>query len=270
MKTVLVYFTTCVAVMAAALAMHLGGSSQLLVLLMGLAVFPLQKYVLKSGIRELGFRGCGLRSIAEAVVIPVAVLAAVAAVDLMFGMASVRPLGELGNPFSAGASFSSVWAFAGFLSAYAVILFALELVTEELMFRGFILGAFHRLGLRRAVLASAAIFSVWHVPLVVWEIGFDPLRTPVYLVNMLLLGLVLGEVYLWSKSLFPVALFHALWNDLEYNVFGFANQQMLLVGPQRALFDPEEGVAGTLVLAAAWLLVKAYARARAAAVPAGK
>jgi membrane protease YdiL (CAAX protease family) len=108
----------------------------------------------------------------------------------------------------------------------------------------------------KGIVLSSLFFGVWHLPIAIWGTGLDPVRTPLYLVNMALLGAAFGLLFVESRSLIPVAAFHALWNSLEYNLFGFMDQRALLVGSARVVFDPEEGYFGTvaLILALAFML----------------
>jgi membrane protease YdiL (CAAX protease family) len=241
-------------------ALHWGSQSQVLVLLMGLAVFPLQKFVYKAPIKDLGFRKCTPWQAAMGIVLPLVIIGLVALFDLLFGFAQMLPLTELHNPFNAS-PVSTIWGLTWFLALNAVILFVLEFVTEELMFRGFLLGKLVTLGEMKGLGIASILFGAWHIPIAVWGVGPDPVRTPLYIINMMLLGAVLGLLFLESHSLIPVAAFHALWNSLEYNLFGFLDQRALLIGSSRVLFDPEEGIIGTLfLLAAATVLI--YRRRR--------
>lgn len=242
-----VYFCIVLLLGSMSWALHLGPQSQLLVLLMGLAVFPLQKFVHKAPIKDLGFRKCTLGQLAEGIILPIAILGLVACVDLFSGAAHFVPLTELRNPFT-GSTVNTVLDLGWFLLLNATILFFLEFVTEELMFRGYILGKFVALGELKGVVLSSLFFGVWHFPIAIWGTGLDPVRTPLYLVNMALLGAAFGLLFVESRSLIPVAAFHALWNSLEYNLFGFMDQRALLVGSARVVFDPEEGCIGTIVL----------------------
>jgi membrane protease YdiL (CAAX protease family) len=248
MITVSIYFAVCLIVSGLAFALHMGPMSQVLVLLMGLAVLPIQKFIHKRPLSDLGFRACSWKQLIIAALLPCGIVGSIALIDIFGGTAVVQPLTTLKNPFTGGTPMTSVLDLAGFLAVYTGILFCLEFVTEELMFRGYILGALRRLGERKAVLISAGIFAIWHLPLAIWEVGFDPARTTIYIANMFLLGMLFGYVYVESNSLIPAALFHALWNGLEYNLFGFANQQMLFTGTSRIIFDPEEGLIGTGVM----------------------
>ena len=54
MITVIMYFLSCFCLGALSFALHWGASSQLLVLLMGLAIFPLQKWLHRGSLSDLG------------------------------------------------------------------------------------------------------------------------------------------------------------------------------------------------------------------------
>lgn len=259
MLTVALYVLVCAILGSMSWALHWGSQSQVLVLLMGLAVFPLQKFIHRAPISELGFRRCRWGQLGRGLFLPLVILGSVATIDLLSGAAQLLPLSALHNPFS-GSSVGTVSGLAWFLALNAAILFVLEFVTEELMFRGYILGKLTALGETRGLVIASAFFGLWHLPIAIWGVGLDSVRTPLYLVNMLLLGVVLGLLFLESRSLIPVAAFHALWNSIEYNLFGFMDQRALLIGTARVLFDPEEGLIGTIVLAltVAALLVRRY------------
>jgi membrane protease YdiL (CAAX protease family) len=247
MLPLVLYFLVCFLFGSLSWALHWGPASQVLVLLMGLAIFPLQKYVHKATIASLGFRWCTWGQIARGLALPVILLGSAGLGDLISGTAEIRPLTALHNPFS-GTQVSSISGLLGILALNGAILFLLEFVTEELMFRGYLLGKLLPLGELKALGISSMVFCLWHLPIAVWGAGFSTLRAPLYLVNMLLLGASLSLLFMESRSLIPVAAFHALWNSLEYNLFGFMDQQALFVGKSRVLFDPEQGFAGTVVL----------------------
>jgi len=263
MFPVTLYFSICFVLGGMSWALHWGSQAQVLVLIMGLAVFPLQKFIHKGSIKELGFRACSPGQLAMGIILPLVILGLIGSFDILVGVAQLRPLADLNNPFT-GAPVSSIGGLAWFLTLNGAILFLLEFVTEELMFRGYLLGKLLTLGEWRGLALASGVFGLWHLPIAVWGIGLDPLDTPVYLMNMMLLGAVLGLLFMRSRSLIPVAAFHALWNSLEYNLFGFMDQRALLVGNSRLLFDPEEGIVGTvpLILVVALLMVWRYAPGR--------
>ncbi len=247
MLSVIVYFLICFGLSALSWALHWSAQAQVLVLLMGLSVFPLQKYLHKAPIRELGFRLCTLEQLARGIFLPLVILGFIALADLLLGAAHLVPWSDVKNPFT-GSPVDGAWSLAELLLLNAGILFLLEFVTEELMFRGYLLGKLAARGEIRGLVLASLVFGAWHLPIAIWGAGFDPARTPLYIVNMTLLAAVLGLLFLESRSLIPVAAFHALWNTVEYNLFGFLDQKAILTGPSRVVFDPEEGCIGTVVL----------------------
>jgi membrane protease YdiL (CAAX protease family) len=263
MMIVAIYFLLCLFISAYAMASNLGPASQVLVLLMGLAILPLQKFVHKRPITDLGFRRCAWKYVLKAFAIPLLAVGAVAVLDLMFGVVHIESFYNLKIANSFGVSVASPSSLTVFILLTFAVLFLLEFVTEELMFRGYLLGKLRALGQLKGLWISSIIFGLWHLPIASWMIGLDPVRTPLHLINMTMLGVVIGLVFLESNSLIPAALFHALWNALEYSLFGFADQQRIFVGATRTLFDPEEGLVGTIVLLiCASLMLAARRKAR--------
>lgn len=248
------YFLVCFVVGAMSWALHWGAQAQVIVLVMGLSVFPLQKFLHKAPVRDLGFRRCTVGQLSLGLLLPILILGTVALADLVLGTAALQPLSILRNPFG-GNQVASLGDLGTLLLLNAGILFLLEFVTEELMFRGYLLGKLLVLGEGRALLAASGVFGLWHLPIALWGVGFEPVRTTLYLLNMGLLGGVLCLLFLESRSLIPVAAFHGLWNSLEYNLFGFMDQRTVLAGASRVVFDPEEGCIGTLVLALVVLML---------------
>ena len=105
------------------------------------------------------------------------------------------------------------------------------------------------------MLLSAVIFGLWHVPVSLMMIHGGWLRLVVYVVKISLLGIMFGWLFIRSKSLIPPSLAHGLWNTLEYTFWGHGNEPGLFIGTNRVLFDPEEGIAGTIVLLIAGIVL---------------
>jgi membrane protease YdiL (CAAX protease family) len=86
---------------------------------------------------------------------------------------------------------------------------------EEIFFRGFALPALHKSwGPVAAVLISGALFSLLHLD-------------PVGFVGLMEIGMMLALVRLWSRSLWPAVLAHAVNNGIAGGAFllGFENPQ---------------------------------------------
>lgn len=245
----IIYLLICILINSAAFIFEFGSLGQLLVLIMGLTVLILQKFIHKDYLKNLGFRKCGLVSMAKGLLMPITLLGVISIVNIFFGFAKIQSLNEIKNPFNGGLPISSLNDLLIFLLINFSILFLLEFFTEELLFRGYLLNRLSiNLGEMKGIFISSIIFGLWHLPISIWLIGFDPIRTSIYIFNMFLLGSIFASLFLESRSLIPVAFFHALWNTLEYNLYGFANQTVLFTGTNRMLFDPEEGIIGTAVL----------------------
>jgi uncharacterized protein len=245
----IIYLIICILINCLAFILGLGSLGQILVLVMGLAVFLLQKFIHKDTLKNLGFRKCSLISLGKGFLLPISILGFISIINIFFGFAKFQSLSELKNPFNGGLAISTINDLLIFILINFLILFILEFFTEELLFRGYLLNKLiFNLSEIKGILISSFIFGLWHLPISIWLIGFDPIRTTIYIFNMFLLGSIFASLFLESKSLIPVAIFHALWNTLEYNLFGFANQTGFLTGANRIIFDPEEGIIGTVAL----------------------
>ena len=79
-------------------------------------------------------------------------------------------------------------------------------VLEEILFRGLILGSIRQKSGKAlgAVFISAAIFGAMHV------------HIPQKMVNALVIGLILGYIYVKTESLAAVIIIHAINNGLAY------------------------------------------------------
>lgn len=101
----------------------------------------------------------------------------------------------------------------GLLLSFLVML--LVALSEEIAFRGFVLGRLLAAGVNRfaALLLSAALFSLMHI--------FNPGFSFIAFLNILLAGMLLGSTYIYTHNLcFPIA-FHLFWNWLQGPILGF-------------------------------------------------
>jgi membrane protease YdiL (CAAX protease family) len=146
------------------------------------------------GWRALGFRGFSPLAAPSAIL---AVLVAGFSVTIAYGLL-LRGLGlsRLGpEPVrSVIGDQSSAVLLAAFLAALVAP------VAEETFFRGFLLGGLRqRFGSLPALLISAAAFAVFH--------GDPRVFIPIFF-----LGLLLGTVFLTTRSLFPSIFAHGVYN----------------------------------------------------------
>lgn len=94
-----------------------------------------------------------------------------------------------------------------------LFLFVFVSLTEELLFRGYILRNFmYSFNKTTALIASSLLFSIMH--------GFNPDFSLFSFINLFLAGILLGISYTFTKNLwFPIAL-HFSWNFFQ-SLFGF-------------------------------------------------
>jgi membrane protease YdiL (CAAX protease family) len=135
-------------------------------------------------------------------------------------------------------------------------------LTEEGFFRGVLWGLLKvRKAGTRILLFTSFAFLLWHVPVAFLEMGegFPGSVIPIYLLNVLLLGLNWGLMRQISGSVVVASLSHAVWNALAYKLFGFGVEYGELARPSFTVLDPERGVLGILLnaafLAIAWALL---------------
>jgi membrane protease YdiL (CAAX protease family) len=143
----------------------------------------------------------------------------------------------------------------------------MTLITEEAFFRGWLWASLRRAGYseRTVLLLTTAGFVLWHVPVISLDTGFDvPAREiPIYLVNASLLGAAWGILRAASGSLLVPSVCHAVWNGLDYPLFGFGERDGALGIAETHLYGPETGIIGIPVNALAVFLLVLWWRRRA-------
>lgn len=88
-------------------------------------------------------------------------------------------------------------------------------ITEEVAFRGYVLGRLLTAGINRfmALFLSSAVFSLMHI--------WNPNYSYIAFLNILLAGVLMGTTYVYTRNLwFPIAL-HLFWNWFQGPVLGF-------------------------------------------------
>jgi membrane protease YdiL (CAAX protease family) len=221
---------------------------QLFLLPIGIVAVVFQKFIHKEKIRELGFQKCKLKHVGKALVFPLLIIFFIFLLDIISGFVKFGPGEDIYNPFSQQKEGVGFLTLILIIMFSALMTFVAAFITEELGFRGYLITRFRKYGSLKALLFSSILFGLFHLPpsLLLWQAGMG--RSVVYVINITLLGLLFGYVFIESKSLVPPSLFHGVWNALEYTLFGYGSTQGVLVGEARFLFDPEEGLAGTVVL----------------------
>lgn len=202
-----------------------------------LALFPLAGlfwFLQKFSRAEMGLVWGQARYYGLALAYPALVLGATAAIALMFGAVD-----------TSDAEWSKALLNIGLLSSTGTLI---VLLTEEGFFRGWLWAALKRADHTdtQVLIWSTLAFTAWHVSAITLETGFDiPAdEVPIYLVNATLIGGVFGLIRLISGSVLAASLCHAVWNGLDYPLFGFGERVGALGIQQTHVYGPEVGVLG--------------------------
>lgn len=122
------------------------------------------------------------------------------------------------------------------------------LLTEEGFFRGWLWASLKRAGQtdRQVLVWSTLAFTAWHISAISLDTGFDvPAdEIPIYLINATLIGGIFGIVRLASGSVIAASVCHAVWNGIDYPLFGFGEKVGALGIQQTTVFGPEVGLLG--------------------------
>ncbi len=106
------------------------------------------------------------------------------------------------------------WNFDGNSFFTAMVLMLLVAFSEELAFRGYILGnllqSFNRL---QAIGLAAGAFALMHAA--------NPGMQVVPVINLLLGGILLGQCYTFNRNIWMPAGFHFAWNFIQGPLLGF-------------------------------------------------
>jgi membrane protease YdiL (CAAX protease family) len=154
----------------------------------------------------------------------------------------------------------------GLMSSIGILM---GLITEEGFFRGWLWATLKRAGQSdiQVLLWTSAAFTAWHISAISLDTGFDvpASEIPVYLVNATLLGLIWGMLRMVSGSILVPSVSHALWNGLDYPLFGFGENSGALGIQETHIFGPEVGIFGIVanLLFAAFLYRFFYRRSMA-------
>ena len=206
-------------------------------------------YLQKFSRQEIGLVWGDLQAYGLAVAYPMLVLGLVAGIALMLGAVD-----------TSAADWNKTFLNMGLLSSMGLIM---ALITEEGFFRGWLWAALKRAGQTdtQVLIWTSLAFTLWHVSAISLDTGFDvPAgEIPVYLINATLLGLVWGMLRMASGSVLVPSVCHAVWNAIDYPLFGFGEKIGALGIEQTHIYGPEVGVLGlglNLIFAAAlwfWL-----------------
>ena len=122
------------------------------------------------------------------------------------------------------------------------------MITEEGFFRGWLWAALKRSGQTdmQVLVWTSLLFTAWHISAISLDTGFDlPAREiPIFLVNATLLGAIWGMLRMISGSVVVAAVCHAVWNGIDYPLYGFGEKVGALGIEQTHIYGPEVGVLG--------------------------
>lgn len=125
------------------------------------------------------------------------------------------------------------------------------LITEEGFFRGWLWATLKKAGLtdQNTLWLTTAAFIIWHISAVTTggSYGLPIQQVPVYLVNVLLMGLVWGHLRSVTDSVIVASVCHAVWNAIIYGFFGFGEKVGALGFEQTAWIGPEVGYLGIVL-----------------------
>jgi len=218
-----------------------------------LPLFPLAGlfwHLQKLSRAEVGLVWGNLRTCVVAVAFPVLVLGLMGVIAWMFGAVD-----------TSNADWNKAFLNMGLMSSTGIII---VLITEEGFFRGWLWAALSRAGQTdtQVLIYTSIAFTVWHISAISLDTGFDIPATeiPVYLINATLIGAVFGMLRMVSGSVIAPSVCHAVWNGIDYPLFGFGERVGALGIQQTHIYGPEVGVLGIAVnlisAIALWLWIR--------------
>ncbi len=124
------------------------------------------------------------------------------------------------------------------------------ILTEEGFFRGWLWASLSRIydSRRKVLLISSVGFACWHISAVVFmeELTLPLAQMPVYMANVVLIGLNWGLMRQQSGSLVVPSLSHGIWNGITYVLFGFGTHEGELGIAATSVWGPETGWVGLI------------------------
>jgi membrane protease YdiL (CAAX protease family) len=223
-----------------------------------LPLFPLALllwYAQSFSRQEVGLVAGPARAYGLAVAYPAVVLAAIGAVALGVGAVD-----------TAGTDWNKTLLNVSLMSTTGILM---GLITEEGFFRGWLWASLRRAGQSelQVLLWTSVAFTAWHISAITLDTGFSvPAREiPIYLVNATLLGLNWGMLRALSGSIVVSSVCHAVWNGIDYPLYGFGEKPGALGIEQTHIFGPEVGWVGIVFNLLVAMLFFALLRRRSAA-----
>ena len=202
-----------------------------------LPLFPLAAifwYLQKFTRRDIGLIWGDLRSSFLALLYPMLVLGLIGVIAWMFGAVD-----------TSNADWNKAFLNMALMSSVGVIM---VLITEEGFFRGWLWAALSRAGQsdKQVLIWTSIAFTLWHISAISLDTGFDvpAADIPVYLINATLVGAVFGMLRMASGSIVAPSICHAVWNGIDYPLYGFGEKVGSLGIEATHIYGPEVGVLG--------------------------
>ncbi len=134
------------------------------------------------------------------------------------------------------------------------------LLTEEGFFRGWLWATLKKAGFNdhRILITTTLAFTIWHISAVTTggSYGLPIQQVPVYLINVVLMGLVWGHLRASTKSVIVPTVCHSTWNAVIYGFFGFGEKVGALGFQQTAILGPEVGYLGIALNGLFYLILR--------------
>lgn len=219
-----------------------------------LPLFPLAAlfwYLQKFTRQEIGLIISGGRHYAWALAYPLLVLGIMAAIAWVFGAVDTTE-----------SDWNKAFLNIGLMSSTGILM---VLITEEGFFRGWLWASLKRAGRSDTYVLvwTTLAFTLWHISAISLDTGFDiPVaEIPLYLVNATLIGGMFGVLRMVSGSVVVPAVCHAVWNGLDYPLYGFGEKVGALGIQETHIYGPEVGILGIALNAVfALILWQMYVR----------
>ena len=227
-------------------------------MLSALPLFPLAGlfwYLQKFSRQDIGLVWGNLRSSVLALIFPILVLGSMTTIAWMLGAVD-----------TSNADWDKALLNMALMSSTGIIM---VLITEEGFFRGWLWAALSRAGQSdlQVLIWTSIAFTLWHVSAISLDTGFDipASEIPIYLINATLIGAVFGMLRMASGSVVAPSICHAVWNGIDYPLFGFGERVGALGIEQTHIYGPEVGLFGiglNLIFATAlWFWITRASRA---------
>ena len=202
-----------------------------------LPLFPLAGlfwYLQKFSRRDIGLVWGNLRACLPALAYPILVLGLIAAIAFVLGAVD-----------TSNSDWTKAFLNMALMSSTGIIM---VLITEEGFFRGWLWAALSRAGQtdRQVLVWTSIAFTLWHISAISLNTGFDipAAEIPIYLINATLIGAAFGMLRMASGSIVAPSICHAVWNGIDYPLFGFGENVGALGIEATHIYGPEVGLLG--------------------------